>query len=273
MIKKNKFFIFLLLMILSSKTAFSEELNIIDNVNKENISIISDNLFNDFKSSKNNDSNFGNFIIIFDKNFQGIDLSLYNKKYILEQGFKNFFLPPNIIHISSEHNKSFAYTLYTQNNYTDIVKRFSSHMLLFHELSHLYYYNKKLGDNLIYEEAFCDINSILMIKFLYNITDEELLEIIKSLIDYRKLYTYYNSISEQILPFIYLDIVKNKRKFYNLESVMQYSLDKSQKFIFMKYPNFKGDLIDLNDFSNMIKEEKIDIYNLKEKELKLIIGE
>lgn len=245
----------------------------IENDNKDNIAVISEQLFEDFKSSTNNDSNFGNFIIIFDKKFEGFDLSLYNKKYILDEGFKNFFIPPNIIHISSEHNKSFAYTIYTQKNYTEIVKKYSSHLLLFHELSHLYYYNKKLGNNISYEELFCDINSLIMIKYLYKIDNEEFLEMIKALTDYRKLYTYYNSVSEQILPFIYLDIVNNKIEFNKLEEVLEYSLNKSQKFLFMKYPNFKGDFIDLNEFSNMIKEEKINIYNLKEKELKLIIGE
>ncbi len=266
---KNKI---ILLLTCITFNVYSQNFPEIEDLSKEeNIATISNIFFKDFKSNSYYDDYFGNFVIIFDKKYQGIDISLYNKKYINDEGFKNFFIPPNIIHISSEHNKSFAYTLYTQKNYTEIVKKYSSHMLLYHELSHLYFHNKKMGDNKIFEEAFCDINSILMIRQLYKINDEELFEIIKALIDYRQLYQYYNSVSEQILPFIYLDIIHNKIKFNDLNSVFDYSTKKSQHFIFKKYPNFKGDFIDLNEFSNMIKQEKIDIYNLEDKKLKLII--
>lgn len=272
---KLKNYFFLLSIFLSFQTFSDTTGDKIDFIeileNKDKIATITDDFFKNFESGIHHDSFFGEFIIVFDKKFQNLNISLYNKKYILDEGFKNFFIPPNIIHISSEHNKSFAYTLYTQRNYTDVVKKYSSHMLLFHELSHLYFYNKKMGDNKIFEEAFCDISSILMIKKLYNLNNDELFEIINSLIDYRKLYKYYNSISEQILPFVYLDIVHNKIEFKDLNSIFDYSNKKSQHFIFKKYSNFKGDFIDLEEFSNMIADEKIDIYNLKERELKLII--
>ena len=211
MFYKTIFFVFFFSFSLNSSDfvdteLYDNDLNdlLLNNNSEKFISSNIDNLYKDFKSRQFiTEISKEPLIIVFNKGFENVEVSMNNKVFISQNKNKNFFLSPNIIHLSSMHNKSFSYSLYLEGFYEGIVKDYSQHILLFHELGHfwlehhadydLIYTKAQLNQKGSYlktsfDESFSDLYGLVMLTKYYGIEKEEVKEIFKSLSFYRKKY-------------------------------------------------------------------------------------
>ena len=167
--------------------------------NKDNIN----NLYKNFKSNTFEINLIEEpLYIVFNQDFNNVDISINNKLYIKKNKNKNYFLPPNIIHLSSMHNKSFSYSLYLEGFYKGISKTYSQHILLFHEIGHVFlnnhanysiYSQDKLNERGSYlketiDESFSDIYGLVLLVKYFDIKKENVKDLFMALSFYRKKY-------------------------------------------------------------------------------------
>lgn len=144
--------------------------------------------------------------IVFNQDFNNIDISINNKLYIQKNKNKNYFLSPNIIHLSSMHNKSFSYSLHLEGFYKGISKTYSQHILLFHEIGHVFldnhadyfsvYSEEKLNEKGSYfkktiDESFSDVYGLVLLVKYFDIKKEDVKKLFMALSFYRKKYKNY----------------------------------------------------------------------------------
>ncbi len=144
--------------------------------------------------------------VIFNQDLDNIDISINNKLYIKKNKNKNYFISPNIIHLSSNHNKSFSYSLYLDDFYKGVTKKYSQHILLFHEIGHIFlenhanyfsvYSKEKLEERGSYlkeaiDETFSDTYGLVLLVKYFNIEKESAKDLFMALSFYRKKYKNY----------------------------------------------------------------------------------
>ena len=220
-------------------------------------------------------------IVIFNGELKNYNLKEKQIEKIKQNKNRNIFISPNIISINSEHNKSFAFSIYKQNNYKNLVKEYAEQILFFHELSHFYIINNvsyfkeflKSGERdndyqAITEESFSDLNSIATLIKLHNIEKEEEKKLFfKALTDYRNLYKNY-----KYLSYITLIIFENYY-FSNLENINKLDYKELSNLIFdinkkILYGNYKKSLenillekqkhnVDIKEFFEILEKNNI----------------
>jgi hypothetical protein len=193
--------------------------NSVYSFNQENIQA----LYQDFKS-RTYSTKFSQkpLIIIFNQDFENIDISINDKIFINQNKNKNFYLAPNIISLSSMHNKSFSYTLYKEGFYEGIVKDYAQQILLFHEIGHFFleyninyfefYKEEDINSKLNYlkfsiDESFSDLFGIVLLVKYYKINKEDVKYLFKALSFYRKKYFNFKYKGGNALDSFYVDFM------------------------------------------------------------------
>jgi hypothetical protein len=220
--------------------------------------------------------------IVFNGEFDDMNLDLNQKKYITKNIKRNGFMKPNIIHLSYVQNKSFSYSFFQNNFYEEPLRSYTQHILLFHELAHFYasenivfYKEFSAEDREIYkfktyvEESYADLFAISFLTKKINVKKEDLNMFFDGLIEYRNIsshFLYAGQYSLTLLKLYYLNNYENIIKMENKDFAKTlYELNK--KILFGNYtdsldkilPNYlkTKDNIDLKEFFIVLKENNI----------------
>lgn len=198
--------------------------------NKENIN----NLYKDFKSRTFKIGLIEEpLYIVFNQDFNNVDISINNKLYIKQNKNKNYFLPPNTIHLSSMHNKSFSYSLHIEGFYKGLSKKYSQHILLFHEIGHVFlnnkadysiYSNSKLNERGSYlketiDESFSDIYGLVLLVKYFDINKENVKDLFMALSFYRKKYKNFKYKGGDSIDLFYKNFMINFESIINKSDI------------------------------------------------------
>lgn len=189
--------------------------------NSDNIN----NLYKDFKSRTFKIELIEEpLYVVFNQDFSNVDISLNNKLYIQQNKNKNYFISPNIIHLSSMHNKSFSYSLHLDGFYEGIAKTYSQHILFFHEIGHVFldnhadytsiYLEEKLNEKGSYfketiDESFSDVYGLVLLIKYFNIEKEKVKELFMALSFYRKKYKHFKYKGAESIDLFYKHFMIN----------------------------------------------------------------
>lgn len=257
MFYKTIFFLFFFSFSLNSAELFNEDLYnndlndllLNDNQKEFNIQNI-EQLYKDFQSAtfKTNISEEP-LMVVFNQNFENVEISMNNKIYLSKKNNKNknFFLAPNIINLSSMHNKSFSHSLYLEGFYDGLVKKHSQHILFFHELGHFYlhhhvdylsiYNQQQLNEKGSYlkqsfDESFSDLFGLVLLVKYFDIEKEKVKELFKSLSFYRKKYFNFKYKGSNSIDLFYKDFM------INFDDIMEKSDIEIGHYLFNLNKNF-----------------------------------